>query len=80
MKIKRPNTAALQRTVDAWNAKHPIGTAIMFHPVIGAAPYRTRTTRTAAQVLSEHTAVVWLDGESGCVALDACVPVIEEVV
>ncbi|WP_256701045.1 hypothetical protein [Caballeronia sordidicola] len=32
-------------------------------------------TRTPAEVLSGHTAVVWLDGKSGCVAVSHCVPI-----
>ena len=30
------------------------------------------TTRTGASVLSGHTCVVWLNGKSGCVTVDAC--------
>jgi hypothetical protein len=32
-------------------------------------------TRSEASVLGGHSAVIWLDGKSGCVALEACVPV-----
>jgi len=65
----------LEKRCAQWNAKHPIGTEVEYHPVIGAPAFRLRKTRTQAQVLSGHTAVVWLEGESGCVALEACVPV-----
>ena len=33
---------------------------------------QTFTTRTPAEVLSGHTAVLWLNGMSGCVCVDAC--------
>ena len=56
----------------AWNLEHPIGTEVAYHPVIRESAYRLRRTRSEAYVLSGHTAVVFLDGESGCVALDAC--------
>jgi hypothetical protein len=62
----------LERECQEWNEKNPIGTSVQFHPVIGGLGYRVRKTRTEAYVLSGHTAVVFLEGESGCVALDAC--------
>jgi hypothetical protein len=71
--------AVLTERCRQWNASYPIGTTIEYHPIIGEPEHRIRTTRSEAQVLSGHTAVVWLNGESGCVALDACVPVRQEV-
>lgn len=75
--MKRPKhktPAQLQWQCDRWNEKYPVGTEVEFHPVIGEADFRLRKTRTEAQILGDHTAVVFLEGESGCVALDACVP------
>ena len=57
---------------ERWNEAHPIGTEVWFYPVIGGNTVRVRKTRSAAYVLSGHTAVVFLEGESGCVALEAC--------
>ena len=71
---KPPSPAKLQKQCDDWNAKWPIGTYTEYHPVIGAPGFRVRKTLTRAQVLSGHTAVVWLEDERGCVALDACIP------
>jgi hypothetical protein len=71
--MSKPNLKKLEKRVADWNAAYPIGTLVEYHPVIGAPAHRTRKTRTAAQILSGHTAVVWLEEESGCVALDACV-------
>jgi hypothetical protein len=69
-----PTLAQLQAQCDLWNMAYPVGTSVEYHPVIGEPAHRIRKTRTAAQVLSGHTPVVWLDGESGCVALEACIP------
>ena len=66
--------ALLEKRCAEWNAKYPVGTAIEYHPVIGAPEFRLRKTRSPAQVLSGHSAVVWLEGESGCVSLEACHP------
>lgn len=74
--MKRPPTlAALQRQCDLWNKANPVGTAVEYHPIIGEPAHRVRNTRTPAEVLSGHTAVVWLHGERGCVCLEACEPI-----
>ena len=65
----------LQKQVDGWNKRHLIGSHVRFHPVIGEPEYRLRATAGEAFVLSGHTACVFLEGERGCVALDACEPV-----
>jgi hypothetical protein len=70
--MPKPNLKSLEKRVADWNATVPIGTLVEYHPVIGEPAHRMRKTRTAAQILSGHTAVVWLEDESGCVALDAC--------
>jgi hypothetical protein len=68
---------ALQRQCDDWNRLHPARVRVLFHPVIGEPEGRERFTKTSAYVLSGHTAVIYLEGESGCVALEAC-EVVEE--
>jgi hypothetical protein len=67
MQPKRPNLAKLQATCDAWNTKHPIGTPVILNKD-GVGDVET-TTRSAAEVLSGHSAVIWLDGVSGCYLL-----------
>jgi hypothetical protein len=57
-----------------WNEKNPVGTWVKYHPVIGDSSFQSYQTRSQAIVLSGHTAVVWLDGMAGCVALEACEP------
>jgi hypothetical protein len=72
--MRRPrqkSPAELQKQCDIWNRACPIGTLVQYHPVIGEPAYRLRKTKTQASILSGHTAVIWLEGESGCVALDA---------
>ncbi|MBU9380678.1 hypothetical protein [Burkholderia gladioli] len=68
---RRPNP---QKAIDAWNARVSVGAAVQYVEVRGDAP-KIFTTATPAQVLSGHTAVVWLNGKSGCVVLDHCTPV-----
>jgi len=60
-----------QTQVDAWNAKYPIGTKVGYSSFPGAELKVTLTT-TEAQVLSGHTAVVWIEGVSGCVCVENC--------
>jgi hypothetical protein len=73
--VKRSDPKMLALQVENWNLKYPVGTEVEYHPVIGEPEHRVRKTRSVAEVLSGHTAVVWLEQERGCVALDACVPV-----
>jgi hypothetical protein len=70
-RVKRPDP---QKEVDAWNTTVPVGTAVDYTSYPGAKAERF-ATRTAAEVLSGHTAVVWLQGKSGCVAISHCRPV-----
>lgn len=66
--MKRPNIAKLQKQCDDWNAKHPVGTAVTLTKDLGEqVPTKTRSV---AQVLSGHSAVIWLEGISGCWLLE----------
>ncbi len=57
----------LENEVDAFNRRYPVGSRVRYWP----SPTRCEDTRTrsAAEILAEHIAVVWLDGVPGCVAL-----------
>jgi hypothetical protein len=70
-RIKTPEQ--LEQQVSNWNAAYPVGTRVYFDSV------RRRQgefkTATPAEILGGHTAVVWLEGYTGCVALDALEPV-----
>lgn len=70
--MKRPNIAKLQKQCDDWNAAHPIGTAVELHKDGGE--YFPTKTRSEAQVLSGHSAVIWVEGVSGCYLLSRVKP------
>ncbi len=66
----------IQDLVDQWNTQVPIGTTVDYFSARWNQEPKIRTkTRSAAYVLSGHTAVVMLDGVSGCVAISHCVVV-----
>jgi len=60
-----------QNQAAAWNLANPVGTRVRYFPVIDAVRYVETTTRSEAFVLSGHTAVVFVEGVSGCVAIEA---------
>lgn len=70
-RTKRPNP---QIEVAAWNASVQVGDQVDYYEVVGMSEPKRFTTRTPAEVLSGHTAVVWLEGKSGCVAISHCRP------
>jgi hypothetical protein len=61
-------TDAEQKKADAFNATHEVGATVYYHNDRGEIIHTT--TRTRAEVLSGHTAVIWLDGVRGCVMVD----------
>ena len=74
--MHRPKSAAaLQRECDRWNKANPVGTTVKYHPVIRGPKFAITTTKSTAYVLSGHTAVLFVEGISGCVAMDACEPI-----
>lgn len=56
--------------VAAWNNAVSVGQWVDYRSDPHAEPQRFKT-RTRASVLSGHTAVVWLEGKSGCVTLES---------
>jgi hypothetical protein len=62
-----------QKDCDAWNAKHPVGTEVRIR--LDSGHIQDTKTRSEAQMLSGHTAVIWLEGISGCYMLDRVSPV-----
>jgi hypothetical protein len=77
---KRPSAAQLQKQCDKWNAANPEGTTVSYESIIGQGETFRGKSKSEAQVLSGHTAVIWLEGKSGCVCLDHCTAVEEEAV
>jgi hypothetical protein len=74
MRSENQTQKRLQAEVDAFNSKVSIGSAVDYFEVQGD-PLQRFNTRTEAQILSGHTAVVWLQGKSGCVCVSHCIPV-----
>lgn len=70
---RRPTAVQLQTAVSEFNEKCAIGGRVSVR-LDGGQTVET-TTLSLAQVLSGHSAVVWLDGVSGCYDLD-CVDIL----
>jgi hypothetical protein len=62
----RPNQ--LRSKVDAWNEANRIGTPVEYRRDNGSI-MRT-ATRTRAEVLGGHTAIIWLEGVTGSIDLE----------
>ena len=62
------STKVMQSKVDAFNEKNPAGTPVTVVKDLGE-KMETKV-RFPAEILSGHTAVVWLEGISGCYDLD----------
>lgn len=75
---KRKTPAQLQAQCDAWNAAHPQGTEISYESIVGEGETHRGRSTSEAQVLSGHSAVIWLEGKSGCVMLSHCTAVAPE--
>jgi hypothetical protein len=63
-----------QLQADAWNLAHPVGTPVVAYP--GCRPEDdpnderlVTATRSKAEVLGGHTAVVWVHGHDACINL-----------
>ena len=76
--MKRPNLAKLQKQCDDWNAAHTVGCDVVLTRDSGEA-FPTKT-RSVAQILSGHSAVIWVDGVSGCYLLDRVKPTVNGAV
>jgi hypothetical protein len=63
-----------EREVADWNRRHGVGALVKYHRIIGEGEGVATKTRSEAWVLSGHTAVVMVEGVSGCVALEAVRP------
>ena len=69
--------AALQRQCDEFNRLYEVGKRVSVRKDGGAGVITN--TRSKAEVLSGHSAVIWLDGISGCYLLDRVTPIMGEV-
>lgn len=60
--------AKLEREVAGFNSVIKVGDAVAYREVMDDDhPWQIFTTQTEAQILSGHSAVVWMKGFSGCV-------------
>jgi len=55
-------------SIDSWNCNNAVGTPVNYRTDAGTI-VKTKT-RSPAEVLGNHTPVIWLAGVGGCVALD----------
>lgn len=58
----------MQGKVEAFNERNPVGSSVTVVKDLGE-KVETKV-KHPAQILSGHTAVVWLEGISGCYCLD----------
>lgn len=73
MSRRPPPAAQLQEACDKFNAAHQVGAAVSVR--LDSGEVRETITTSEAQVLSGHSAVIWLKGVSGCYLLDRVTPV-----
>lgn len=64
--------STLQAECDYWNARHEVGESVILKKDNGEELFTT--TRSEAQVLSGHSAVIWVAGLAGCYLLDRVRP------
>lgn len=78
MTSKKPMAKVLNplAQVAAFNNQWHVGQDVDYRSDPFAEPQRFKT-RCHAEVLSGHTAVVWLEGKSGCVSLDSLTPILK---
>ena len=62
------STKVMQSKIDIFNEKHPVGSPVTVVKDLGE-KLETKV-KYPAEILSGHTAVVWLCGVSGCYELD----------
>ena len=73
--MKRPNLNKLEEKANAWNAKHPVGTAVTRYKLINPLSEGTETkTRSEAWVMGGHSVMVMVEGVSGGVVLESVIP------
>lgn len=63
----RPNVAKLQKIVDDFNTKYPVGTPVMLRKDSGEIQ---TTVRAPAEILSGHSAVGWFENVSGAYSIE----------
>lgn len=72
-------TESAEQASDAWNAAHPVGTAVRYWKGLQEGEGRLGYTRSEAILLGGHTPVVWIDSTTGAIGLTHVEPVPEGV-
>lgn len=67
-----PQRITPQVAADDFNHAIAVGDWIRYREIKGEGEGTLYRTKTKAQVLGGHSAVVWLEGKSGCVCCDHC--------
>lgn len=75
----RPTLAQLEQQCSAWNAAHEVGVTVAYEEIRGEGETFRGKSRSEAQVLGGHSAVIWLEGKSSCVSLDHCMALAGDV-
>lgn len=65
---RQPSAEDVARLVNEWNNVNPVGTPVRYWTGLRQGEGKAATTRSEASVMC-GSAVVWLEGVSGCVAL-----------
>jgi hypothetical protein len=68
----RPNLKQLQKKCDDWNAMNAVGCKVICTKDNGESVLTVTTSE--AQILSGHTAVIWMQDIRGCYLLDRVRP------
>ncbi len=74
--IVKPDLKKMQAECDAFNAICPVGGKVRVKLDFVDELFET-VTRSHAQILSGHSAVVWMFNVSGCYILDRVTPIVE---
>lgn len=72
-KREKAKQKKLQAICDKFNAENPVGSSVLLQKDGQVEPFSTKT-RSAAQVMCGHSAVIWLENVSGCYLLDRVTP------
>ena len=64
----RKSAAQLQAACDKFNSAHQVGASVSVK--LDSGEVRETVTNSEAQVMGGHSAVIWLDGVSGCYDLE----------
>jgi len=62
-------TKKLQAEIGRFNKRCAVGGKVRYWTFVREGDGVVSTTRTEAQALGTHTAVVWVEGQPGCIAL-----------